>query len=65
MPSETLSRLDYILDSATLDIVHIPAGYVSSIEALEEKSKLLVMSDYHLGESDDEFRYPTNYFIKE
>ena len=64
-PSEILPRLNYILDSATLDVLHIPAGYVSSIQALEEKSKLLLMSDYQLGESNDEFRYPTNYFIKE
>lgn len=64
-PSETLTRLNYILDSATLDVLHIPAGYVSSIQALEEKSKLMVMSDHHLGESNDEFRYPTNYFIEE
>ncbi len=64
-PSETLSRLDYILESAKLDVLHIPAGYVSSIQALEEKSKLVVMSDYHLGEINDEFRYPTDYFTKE
>jgi dTDP-4-dehydrorhamnose 3,5-epimerase-like enzyme len=64
-PSETLPRLNYILDSATLDVLHIPGGYVSSIQALEQKSKLVVMSDYHLGEINDEFRYPANYFIKE
>ena len=64
-PSETLPRLDYILESATLDVLHIPAGYVSSIQALEEKSKLVVMSDYHLGEIDDESRYPTDYFTTE
>ncbi len=63
-PSEKLSRLNYILESVTLDVLHIPAGYVSSIHALEEKSKLLVMSDYHLGECNDEFRYPKNYFRK-
>jgi dTDP-4-dehydrorhamnose 3,5-epimerase-like enzyme len=64
-PSETLTRLDYILKSATLDILHIPAGYVSSIQALEEKSKLVVMTDYHIGEIRDEFRYPADYFINE
>jgi dTDP-4-dehydrorhamnose 3,5-epimerase-like enzyme len=64
-PSETLTRLDYILESATLDILHIPAGYVSSIQALEEKSKLVVMSDYLLGELNDEFIYPMDYFTKE
>ena len=65
IPSENLPRIDYILESATLDVLHIPAGYVSSIQALEEKSKLVVMSDYHIGEIRDEFRYPADYFTKE
>jgi dTDP-4-dehydrorhamnose 3,5-epimerase-like enzyme len=63
-PSKNLQKLDYILASASLDVLHIPAGYVSSIQALEEQSKLVVMADYHLGELNDEFRYPTDYFIK-
>ena len=61
-PTQNLSRLEYILKSATLDVLHIPAGYVSSIQAVEEKSKLVVMSDYHLGEINDEFRYTTDDF---
>jgi dTDP-4-dehydrorhamnose 3,5-epimerase-like enzyme len=64
-PDVSLPRLKYILKSETLDILNIPAGYVSSIQALEEKSKLVVMSDYHIGEIKDEFRYPTDYFRKE
>ena len=64
-PSENLPRIEYHLHSEKLDILHIPAGYISSIQALEEKSKLVVMSDYHLGELNDEFRYPTDYFTIE
>ena len=64
-PSENLPRIEYHLHSEKLDILHIPAGYISSIQALEEKSKLVVMSDYHLGEIDDESRYPTDYFTTE
>jgi dTDP-4-dehydrorhamnose 3,5-epimerase-like enzyme len=64
-PSENLPRIEFHLHSEKLDILHIPAGYISSIKALEEKSKLLVMSDYHLGELNDEFRYPTDYFTLE
>jgi dTDP-4-dehydrorhamnose 3,5-epimerase-like enzyme len=64
IPSENLPRIEYHLHSDKLDILHIPAGYISSIQALEEKSKLVVMSDYHLGELRDEFRYPTDYFTK-
>ena len=61
-PSLTLPKIEFTLHSETLDILHIPAGYISSIQALEEKSKLVVMADYHLGELNDEFRYPTDYF---
>ena len=64
-PSENLPRIEYHLHSEKLDILHIPAGYISSIQALEKKSKLVVMSDYHLGEISDEFRYPTDYFTIE
>ena len=64
-PSENLPRIEYNLHSEKLDILHIPAGYISSIQALEEKSKLVIMSDYHLGELRDEYRYPTDYFTKE
>lgn len=64
-PDFSLPKLEYILKSETLDVLQVPAGYVSSIQALEEKSKLVVMSDYHLGELNDEFRYPTDYFTKE
>ncbi len=64
-PDVSLPRLEYILKSETLDVLQVPAGYVSSIQALEEKAKLVVMSDYHLGELNDEFRYPMNYFTKE
>ena len=53
------------LHSEKLDILHIPTGYISSIQALEEKSKLVVMADYHLGELNDEFRYPKDYFTIE
>ena len=62
-PDVSLPRLEYILKSETLDVLHVPFGYASSIEALEEKSKLLVMSDYNLGEINDDFRYQMNYFI--
>lgn len=63
-PCENLPRIEYHLHSEKLDILHIPAGYISSIQALEKKSRLVVMSDYHLGEINDEFRYPMNYFTK-
>lgn len=61
-PSKKLERLEFLLDSEKLDVLHIPAGYVSSIQSLEEGSKLLVMADYLLGELEDEYRYQSDYF---
>ena len=61
-PSKKLGRLEFVLDSKKLDVLHIPAGYVSSIQSLEEGSKLLVMADYLLGALEDEYRYESGYF---
>jgi hypothetical protein len=40
----------------------VPRGYVSSIQALEMGSKLLVMADHLLGEIKDEYRFDIDYF---
>jgi dTDP-4-dehydrorhamnose 3,5-epimerase-like enzyme len=47
----------FVLKADQMDILHVPAGFVSSIQALEEGAKLLVLADYKLGEVDDEFRF--------
>lgn len=62
-PSKNLPRFEFILKSESLDILHIPAGYVTAIQALEEDSKLLLFADYQLREIQDEYRFDLNYFI--
>lgn len=47
----------FVLKADQMDILHVPAGFVSSVQALEEGAKLLVLADYKLGEVDDEFRF--------
>jgi hypothetical protein len=42
--------------------LHIPAGYISSIQAIEENSKLMVMANYFMGEIKDEYRFDVNFF---
>jgi dTDP-4-dehydrorhamnose 3,5-epimerase-like enzyme len=61
-PSPSLEQHQFILDSQHMDVLHVSAGYVSSIQALESSSKLLLMSDYALGEINDEYRFDINYF---
>lgn len=61
-PSKNLPILKFILTAETLDILHIPAGFATSIQGLVKDSKLLLFADYQLGELQDEFRYPSDYF---
>ncbi|KIA89111.1 sugar epimerase [Kaistella jeonii] len=61
-PSKDLRVLEFILSAENLDVLHIPQGFVTSIQAIDDQSKLLVFADYELGEVQDEFRFPADYF---
>jgi dTDP-4-dehydrorhamnose 3,5-epimerase-like enzyme len=61
-PSKNLKKLTFTVNAEKLDVLHIPKGYVSSIQSLQEGSKLLVMADHLLGEIKDEYRYDVDYF---
>jgi dTDP-4-dehydrorhamnose 3,5-epimerase-like enzyme len=61
-PSKDLKSLSFIVNAETLDVLHVPPGYVSSIQALEKGAKLLVMADYLLGAIQDEYRFEIDYF---
>lgn len=61
-PSKELEWFNFIVDAETLDVLHVPSGYVSSIQSLETGSKLLVMADYLLGDIQDEYRFDIDYF---
>ena len=61
-PNIYCNKKNFQLSSDTLDILHIPAGYITSIEANSDNSKLLVMSDYAFNEINDEYRFPEQYF---
>lgn len=53
--------LSFLLNDNNLDVLHVPAGFVTCIQALESDSKLILMSDYLLGEINDEIRYPLDF----
>ena len=61
-PTEDLPILEFILNSENLDILHVPRGFATSIQSLEDHSKLLLFADYQLGEIQDEYRFASNYF---
>jgi dTDP-4-dehydrorhamnose 3,5-epimerase-like enzyme len=62
IPSKNLEVFKYKINSDTSDVLHIPSGYITSIQALEEESKLMAMSDYRMRELQDEFRFDIQYF---
>lgn len=61
-PSNDSSINIFHLEAINLDVLYVPNGYVTSIQALEIGSKLMAMSDYLLGELKDEYRFESNYF---
>jgi dTDP-4-dehydrorhamnose 3,5-epimerase-like enzyme len=61
-PSKNLPQLQFSLSSESLDVLLVPSGYVTSIQASEENSKLFVMADYMYGEVKDEYRFDETYF---
>ncbi|MGU3376326.1 WxcM-like domain-containing protein [Chryseobacterium sp. M5A1_1a] len=61
-PSSTLEPFYFELNTDQLDFLHIPAGNITSVQSLEKNSKLLILSDYFLGEINDEYRFPLEYF---
>ncbi|MFV8465653.1 sugar epimerase [Flavobacterium sp. LB1P62] len=65
IPSKDLKIFDCILKKSNFDVLHVPAGYISSIQSLDSNSKLMVMSDYFLGEIKDEYRFDADYFNEE
>jgi len=62
-PNPKVKIQEFVLQANKLDILHVPNGSCTSIQAREPNSRLLVMSDYLLGEIQDEYRFPKDYFI--
>lgn len=61
-PSNDLQALVYQINADNSDVLHVPKGYITCIQALEDESKLMAMSDYLLGEIKDEYRFDMQYF---
>jgi len=61
-PFKRSEILEYHLSAGKLDVLHIPSGFASAIQANEKDAKLLVMANYSLGEIDDDYRFPIDYF---
>lgn len=63
-PSKDLEIYTFVVYDTKQDVLHVPQGYVTSIQALQENSKLFVMADYFFGEIEDEHRFELDSFSK-
>ena len=63
-PGKDLNKISFKLKDESLDVLHIPAGYITSIKALTRDAKLLAMSDYSLGDINDDYKYSSDYFTE-
>lgn len=61
-PSKELTVTKHRLNNESLTYLHVPGGCVTAIQAMKTGSKLLVLSDYAIGELQDEYRFPLDYF---
>lgn len=61
-PSKKTKKHSFILNAEKLNILHVPSGYVNSIQSLEGDAKLLVMANYLLDEHQDDYRFSVDYF---
>jgi dTDP-4-dehydrorhamnose 3,5-epimerase-like enzyme len=61
-PSANSEILNFEISSEKMNVLHVPKGYASAIQSREESSRLLVMGDYLLGEINDDYRFPIDYF---
>ena len=64
LPSKNLECLEFSISNKTLDVLHVPKGYISCIKAMEKDSKLLVMADYKLDDINDDHKYSSDYFTE-
>ncbi|QQD15374.1 WxcM-like domain-containing protein [Sphingobacterium sp. UDSM-2020] len=63
-PSSDLPVENFVLSARDLEILYISEGYATAIRALEERSELLVHSDYPLSHApEDNYTYPIDYFV--
>jgi dTDP-4-dehydrorhamnose 3,5-epimerase-like enzyme len=64
-PSNDLKVHEYILSTHNQEILYIPSGFANGFKALEEHSKLMVLSDYSLNEiENDQVRFDQNKWSK-
>lgn len=64
-PDRNLPKEEFIISAQDNQVLHIPKGFASSIQALESNSKVIVFADYGIENAKlDDHLYPVDYFNK-
>ena len=64
IPNVAARVSSFEITAESFEVLHIPNGHITCIRALTEQAKLLVMSDYLLGETNDEVRFSLETFAR-
>lgn len=64
-PDRNADIEDYLISKDSNQVLHIPVGYATSVQATAVESKLLVFADYGIDNAKfDNHLYPQDYFAK-
>jgi len=64
-PAKHLPVEEYLISAKSNQVLHIPVGYATSVQATTNESKLLVFADYGIENAKlDDYLYPQDYFGK-
>lgn len=64
-PSKELEIEEIILNSVDNRLIHVPCGYGTAFQAIEEGSEILVFADHYLDHAQyDDYTYELDYFVK-
>jgi dTDP-4-dehydrorhamnose 3,5-epimerase-like enzyme len=62
-PSPNVKQNKFILKATDISVLHIPVGYASSLQAVDENSEMIVFADYPIENAKyDDYLYPSDFF---
>ena len=62
-PNKNLPFTEFLLSAKDIEVLHIPAGYASCLQATKRNSRIIVFADYLVDHAPkDNYLYPDDYF---
>jgi dTDP-4-dehydrorhamnose 3,5-epimerase len=62
-PDPCLEQMVIVLDAKNNSVLHVPKGYATCLQALENDSELMAYGDYAIQHAaNDDYLFPVNYF---